>query len=203
MSDFFELFHTQLINTSSWEWLAVLLAMAYLLLAVKESVWCWPAAFFSTAIYIVLFFDVSLYMESLLNIYYLIMAVYGWHQWSYKKQGEALKPVIQWSIKCHAILIIATSLLILFSGKMLELYTDQDFAYIDSFTTWFAVITTYMVTQKVLENWLYWIVIDVVSIYLYIEKGFALTAILFVSYVFIAIYGWYKWKQHYNSQAQH
>lgn len=200
MSDFLDLFLTQLINTSSWEWLAVVFALGYLLLAVKESLWCWPAAFISTAIYSALFFDVNLYMESILNIYYLIMAVYGWYQWSYKTQGETLKPVIQWSLKTHVIIIVVTSLLIFLSGKMLEQYTDQDFAYIDSFTTWFAVITTYMVTQKVLENWLYWIVIDLVSIYLYLNKGFALTSVLFMSYVLIAIYGWFQWKKHFQEQ---
>jgi nicotinamide mononucleotide transporter len=196
MSDFLDLFLTQLGDTSAWEWLAVLFAIIYLLLAVKENIWCWPAAFISTAIYSTLFFDVSLYMESSLNIYYLVMAIYGWYQWSPKGQDEKVKPVIQWTLKRHLIIIITTSLVILLSGKMLELYTDQDFAYLDSFTTWFAVITTYMVTQKVLENWIYWIIIDLVSIYLYLNTGFALTSVLFMSYVIIAFYGWLQWKKH-------
>jgi len=202
MSDFFNLFLQQLIDTSVWEWIAVNLAFAYLILAVKESVWCWPAAFGSTAIYTVLFFDVKLYMESSLNIYYLLMAIYGWYQWQYVTEGSKLKPVHVWSLKKHLTLIIITSFLIITSGYLLEQYTSQDFAYIDSFTTWFAVITTYMVTQKVLENWIYWVVIDVVSIYLYLQKGFALTAVLFVCYVVIAIIGWFKWRQHYRAQGK-
>ena len=79
MSNFLETFGQQIAATSVWEWLAVALAIAYLLLAIKENIWCWAAAFFSTAIYTVLFFDVNLFMESLLNIYYLLMAVYGFY----------------------------------------------------------------------------------------------------------------------------
>ena len=202
MGEYFNLFWQQLIDTSWWEWIAVILAIAYVLLAVKESIWCWPAAFISTAIYSVLFFDVSLYMESLLNVYYLMMAIYGWYQWQYKTQGEDIKPVIVWTPKVHIILIAGTLILIMVAGKVLQHYTDQDFAYIDSFTTLFAIITTYMMAQKVLENWLYWIIIDMVSIYLYLQKGLALTALLFVAYVIIAFFGWKKWHQHYSKQRQ-
>jgi len=203
MSEFVDLFIQQLIATSLWEWTAVIFAIIYLLLAIKENIWCWPAALVSTSIYAILFFDVNLYMESLLNLYYLIMAVYGWYLWRYKKGGEKVKPVIKWSLKTHGLLIIAISGLILISGLFLENYTNQDFAYIDSFTTWFAVITTYMVAQKVLENWIYWIAINSVSVYLYIQKDFALTAVLFVSYIFLAVWGWQKWKQHYLEGQLH
>lgn len=200
MSDITQQFVQQLIATSIAEWIAVLLAIAYLIFAIKESVWCWPAAFFSTAIYSVLFFDVNLYMESLLNIYYLIMAIYGFYQWHYKKLGQAVKPVIKWSIKVHFGLIISVLILVLISGYLLQKYTDQDFAYLDSLTTWFAVVTTYMVAKKVLENWGYWMVINSLSIFLYLQKGFVLTAVLFVSYLVLAVIGWLKWKQHYEKQ---
>ncbi|TQV85570.1 nicotinamide riboside transporter PnuC [Aliikangiella coralliicola] len=202
MTEFFSLFFEQIIATSIWEWCAVILAIAYILLAVKESLWCWPAAFVSTAIYAILFFDVNLYMESLLNLYYLVMAIYGWYMWRFKTQGESVKPVVKWSLKVHLLLIAGISLLVFVSGFFLSEYTNQDFAYLDSFTTWFAVVTTYMVAQKVLENWLYWIVIDSISIYLYVQKGFALTAVLFFGYLVIAIFGWLKWKQHYLSYTE-
>lgn len=202
LNDFIRLFLEQLSATSIWEWCAVVLAIAYVLLAMVENIWCWPAAFISTAIYSVLFFDVSLYMESLLNIYYLLMAIYGWYQWRFKTAGEAIKPITVWSVKQHLKITLTTVVLILLSAELLQLYTDQDFAYVDSFTTWFAVITTYMVAQKVLENWLYWIVIDSVSIYLYWQKGFVLTAVLFVGYLIIALVAWYRWKQRYYQQFE-
>ncbi|WP_444995915.1 nicotinamide riboside transporter PnuC [Aliikangiella sp. IMCC44359] len=200
MNETFQQLGQQLVATSVAEWVAVLLAIAYLIFAIKESVWCWPAAFFSTAIYSVLFFDVNLYMESLLNVYYLIMAIYGFYQWHFKKSGQVVKPIIQWSIKVHTGLIITVLILVFISGYLLQKYTDQDFAYLDSLTTWFAVITTYMVAQKVLENWTYWMVINSFSIFLYLQKGFVLTAILFISYLILAVIGWLKWKQHYERE---
>lgn len=198
---FIQQFIQQLISTSVLEWIAVILAIAYLLLAIKESLWCWPAAFASTAIYIVLFFDVNLYMESFLNLYYLIMAIYGWSQWNKRNNESPQKSILIWPIKRHFILIALTTILVFVSAYLLNNYTDQDFALIDSFTTWFAVLATYMVTQKILENWLYWIVIDAVSIYLYLSKGFALTAVLFLSYIILAFIGWKTWKRHYEQQV--
>lgn len=197
MSDFFDTFGQQLAATSVWEWLAVVLAIAYILLAIKENIWCWVAAFFSTAIYTVLFFDVNLFMESLLNLYYLLMAVYGFYQWRFTgKQGDD-KPISRWAIKTHLIWIVGLSVAVVVSGYLLDNYTTQDFAYVDSFTTWFAVFTTYLLAKKVLENWLYWVVIDFVSVYLYWEKGLLITALLFAGYTVMAIVGWVAWKKHY------
>jgi nicotinamide mononucleotide transporter len=201
MTDFINLFSEQLIATSFAEWCAVILAISYLLLAVKESIWCWPAAFVSTSIYAVLFYDVSLYMESLLNLYYLLMALYGFYQWRYNKQGETVKPIIQWRLKTHLVLIVSLSLVATFNAYLLEKYTDQTLPYLDSFTTWFAVVVTYMVAQKVLENWHYWMVINSASIYMYFQKGFALTVVLLVSYLVIAVFGWLKWRQHLKQQS--
>ncbi|MBV1911359.1 MAG: nicotinamide riboside transporter PnuC [Kangiellaceae bacterium] len=201
MNQFYQQFIEQLLATSLLEWLAVILAIAYLLLAIKESLWCWPAAFLSTAIYIFLFFDVSLYMESLLNLYYLVMAVFGWQQWKKNKEASPNKPIFVWPLRRHLFWVAIISLLVVFSAFLLDRYTDQQLALIDSFTTWFAILATYMVTQKVLENWLYWIVIDSVSIYLYISKGFALTSVLFIIYIVLAILGWMTWKKNYEQQS--
>ncbi len=201
MMQFAQPFIQQLIATSALEWLAVISAIAYLLLAIKESLWCWPAAFASTAIYIILFFDVNLYMQSFLNFYYLIMAVYGWFQWNKINNESPQKSILIWPIKRHFILIGVTTFLVFVSAFLLKNHTEQDFALIDSFTTWFAILATYMITQKVLENWLYWIIIDSVSIYLYLSKGFALTAVLFFSYIILAFIGWKTWKKHYEQQT--
>ncbi len=218
MNDFYQKFIEQLINTSYLEWVAVILAIFYILFAIKENQWCWPAAFFSTAIYSYLFFDVNLYMESLLNSYYLVMAVYGWNQWQKIQNSSANNQslpinnktsakgsfstgnISSWTIKTHLVLIFSTFILVYISAYLLNEYTNQDFALIDSFTTWFAILATYMVTKKVLENWIYWIIIDFVSIFLFLSKGYVLTAVLFAAYVVLAIIGWSTWKKHYAQQ---
>lgn len=201
MTEFYQQFIADLQATSGWEWLAVLLALAYLILAIRESLWCWPAAFFSTIIYAVLFFDVNLYMESSLNLYYLIMAIYGWYQWKRISPEQDKKAIVTWSLQTHFYWILLLTLIVSLTAYLLGSYTNQDLPLLDSFTTWFAVFTTYLVAKKVLENWLYWIVIDAASIYLFLSKGFALTSVLFVVYIILAFYGWLKWKRGFELQA--
>ena len=185
---------------SPWEIAAVLLAIAYLLLAVRENIWCWYCAFASTAIYAILFWDVSLLMESALNVYYMGMAVFGWYQWTYGHaagDGAATGVTVHsLSRNQHLIIIVAIGNLSLVSGYLLSQYSTAAWPYVDSFTTWASVITTYLVAKKYLENWLYWIVIDSVSIPLYLDRGLPLTALLFTSYVAIAISGYFSWKKH-------
>lgn len=185
---------------SAWEILAVLLAIAYLLLALKQRIECWYAAFASTVIYAVLFWDVSLLMESALQVYYLVMAVFGWYQW--RKPGLAGEPVLQistWSSRQHVLGVVMVLLLSAFSGWWLSAKTDAALPYLDSFTTWASVLTTYMVARKILENWLYWIVIDTVSIYLYIERGLYPTAGLFLAYIVIAVFGFLSWQRQWRA----
>ena len=193
-------------SMSLMEVTAVVFAMAYLLLAVRENVLCWLFAFLSTAIYTVLFWDVSLLMESALNVYYMAMAVYGWHQWTRggtngDDQPHALA-VHSMSTKQHVMIIAAIASLTIVSGYLLNEHSSAAWPYVDSFTTWASVITTYLVARKFLQNWLYWIVIDTVSVPLYIDRGLNLTALLFVAYVVIAVVGYFKWRDHLRNNGQ-
>ena len=146
-------------------------------------------------------------MESALNIYYMAMAVYGWYQWKYggaaqtdtNGKGVAIASL---SRAEHLTIIIAIAVLSLMSGYLLSAYSQAAWPYVDSFTTWGSVITTYLVARKFLENWLYWIVIDAVSIPLYVDRGLNLTALLFAIYVLIAIAGYVSWRNHYRCGVQ-
>jgi nicotinamide mononucleotide transporter len=190
-----------------WELIAVFTALLYVVLAAKENIWCWPAALISTMIYTVIFYDVFLWMDSLLQVYYLAMAVYGWFCWRKvstsrdTKKGTQLK-IQSWSLILHVKVVIILTGISFSVGWLMDSYTPTDFPYIDSATTVFAVFATYLVTKKVLENWLYWIVIDAVSIYLYIEKGLLPTAVLFGLYVVLASYGYIKWQGKLNNKTQ-
>jgi len=200
--DFLATAQQQLLATSVWELLAVLLALAYLLLALRENSLCWYCALASTAIYTGLFWDVSLLMESGLNVYYMAMAVYGWWQWRGDKSGEGeLKPnkrtveISRWPLQNHLFSWAVIAVLTVVSGSLLASKTTAALPYLDSFTTWGSVLTTWMVTRKILENWLYWIVIDGVSIFLYIDRGLHLTSLLFVAYVIIVVFGFFAWRK--------
>lgn len=195
-----DLFLTALASMSALEVAAVLLGLAYLLLAMRESLWCWYAAFISTAIFLYLFWQVDLLMESLLQVYYLVMAIYGW--WHWRSGGVQHKPpgISSWSAIHHGYAIGAIAAATVLSGWLLQRHTTAALPYLDSFTTWGSILTTWMVARKILENWLYWLVIDCASIYLYIDRELYLTALLFAAYVVIVIFGYWKWLQHYRNQ---
>ncbi|MGB2102697.1 MAG: nicotinamide riboside transporter PnuC [Porticoccaceae bacterium] len=182
------------------ETVAVLLGIAYLLFAMRENSLCWHCAFISTGIYIWIFGDVSLYMESALNAYYMVMAVYGWYQWQRGGTGAKGIKLGSWGIMQHAAAIGLVLVLSAVSGYLLSQNTDARMPYIDSFTTWGSVITTYMVARKVLENWLYWIVIDGVSIFLYIDRGLYQTVGLYSLYLILAVVGYIAWRKAYLQQ---
>lgn len=190
----------QIEQTSIAETIAVVLAVAYLLLAVREHIACWYAAFISTAIFLVLFFKVNLYMDGTLQVYYLIMAVYGWYQWKWGDKGENPLPISTWPARSHLLAIGAVAAATVVSALLLSTYTSDRLPWLDSFTTWGAIVTTWMVARKILENWPYWLVIDGVSIYMYANRGLYFTALLFVLYVIIIFFGWASWIKSYRLQ---
>ena len=182
------------------ETLAVALGLSYLLLAMRENSLCWYCAFFSTAIYVYIFGDVSLYMESALNVYYMGMAVYGWLQWQKGGANHSGVEIVRWTAKHHIICILVILIASVISGYLLSVNTDARLPYLDSFTTWASVLTTVMVARKVLENWLYWIVINSVSIYLYIDRDLDQTAAMFTLYLVLSVLGYVVWKKNYVLQ---
>ncbi len=185
--------------TSQLEVVSVAFGLTYVILAARENSWCWPCAFIGTGTAIVLFADGLLPMEAALNVYYLVMAIYGWSQWNKGTPAEGPTLAISsWGFQQHLICIGVVSFLSLVSGYYLSKYSNAALPYLDSLTTWSAVITTWMVTRKILENWLYWVVINSASIYLYLEREFYLYAALFVIYIIIAVYGYYEWRKHFQ-----
>lgn len=178
----------------AWEALAVVLAVAYLLLAIRQNIWCWAAAAVSTTLYLFIMFDSKLYMQSLLQLYYLAMAAYGWYNWRRPQTVGGELPVTVWPLRYHAIAIGAVLLLALVSAGLLQRYSDGALPYLDAFTAWGAVVTTFMVARKILENWLYWFVIDTVSIGLYLDRELYLTAALFAIYLVLVVVGYRSWR---------
>jgi len=203
MAEIFASFSEYAINLPWLELVAMLLALAYILWAAIGSIWCWPAAFISTALYTYIFYDVLLLMESALNIYYLVMAVYGYRMWqkdASKNNGQSSLPlaIVSWQLSFHVKACAILTMTSLVLGYLMANFTPADFPYLDTFTTVFAVFATYLVTQKVLENWLYWLVIDTASIYLYLAKGLIPTVVLFGIYIIIATFGYFKWQSLYK-----
>lgn len=202
MIEFFNTVGEQFLRNSLLELTAVVFAIAYLVLAVRENILCWFAAGVSTLIFLYIFWDVKLYMESGLQVYYLAMAAFGWYQWRRANDGSTSLQVSMWSVPQHLIAIALIVLLTFTSGYLLNSGTDAQLPYLDSFTTWGSVVTTYMVTRKILENWIYWLVIDSISIYLYIDRELYFTAILFAVYIVIIFFGWFSWSKKYQPKLK-
>ena len=177
---------------------AVSSAISYLILAAKEDVRCWYAALFSSLLYMYIMYTAGLIMESFLQIFYICMAIYGWYIWSNKINVEQELKITSWKKQYHLYAIIIVTFLAIISGFLLEKYTQAALPFLDAFTTWGAIITTYMVAKKIIENWIYWFVIDSISIYLFISRELYLTALLFLIYLIIIIFGYISWRKKLN-----
>jgi len=183
------------------EIIAVVAAIAYLVFAIRQQIVCWLFAAISTAIYIWLFIEAKLYMESLLNLFYLLMAGYGWYMWRSGAPEGNNRPVVVWSINTHIVAIASLTTLAVLSGYLLSKFSDAAFPYIDSMTTWFAIWATILVARKVLENWWYWLLIDVASIFIYSSRELELTAMLFLVYVVMIPFGLIAWTRSMREQV--
>lgn len=190
----------QAVAQSIPEIIAVLTAVGYLVLAIRQNIWCWLCAGISTSIYVYLLFAARLYMESCLNVFYFAMAVYGWIVWTRGKGGEEL-PVTVWPLMHHVRAILGIVGASAVSGYLLESRTDAVYPYIDSLITWGAIWATFLVARKVLENWWYWLIIDVASVFIYWFRDLQFTAALFVLYVIMIPFGLLAWKRSMDAQS--
>ena len=177
-------------NWTFIESLAVFFSIIYVILAARQNIWCWASAIISVSLYIYICYIAQLFAETGLQIFYLLMAFYGYYNW--EKTETSLK-ITEWSVKKHLSILIFGAILTFFIGFYLSTYTSAKMPIVDSLTTVFAIFATYMVTKKILSNWLYWIVIDIVSVYLYFSRDLHLTALLFIIYTIIAFFGYFNW----------
>lgn len=198
------------------QWLAFIFSIIYVILAANENIWCWPFGIISVILAFIVYIDpeVRLYSDAVLQIFYVGMSVYGWWNWR-QSRNEQIKTnssdnlgpaasgtltITQWSGQKHMIAFGIGVGLALVMGWAWTL-TGAALPFIDAFTTAFSVIATIMVAQKVLENWLYWIVIDFACIFIYAHRGIYLFSLLFFIYMVIAVFGYLAWKRKYTLQA--
>ncbi len=176
------------------EIVAVILGIIYVVLAAKNKISCWIFGILGSLLSIALFvIYAKLYAEAVLYIFYVLAGIYGWINWKNQK-NEA--EVYQRKMLTHLFII---GVGIVFSMGLYYVLTsffeESERPMIDSFTTIFSFIATYLTTKKWIENWIYWIVIDTVTTYLYFSRGLEIYALLMVAYSVIAVYGYLQWKK--------
>lgn len=178
---------------SMLEYAAIVFAIVYVILAAKESLWCWYPAFASSSIYVYLTYSANLIGESFISLFYVIMAVYGWWQWKFGHRKNERLILAEWRKSKHALIIIFGVGFAAILGKSFQVLFSSAMPYLDAFTTSFSLIATFMVTRKILSNWIYWIVIDALNVYLYWSRGLEPTAGLYFLYTILAVFGFVSW----------
>ena len=170
-------------------------------LAAKNIIWNWPFAIISVVIYIFIFFDSHLFADMGLQVYFLIMNIYGWYYWSKKPVSEEKTPVMRIK-KTEVILsIIAIIIFTFLLGTFLLKQTSASFPFVDSFCTACSLVAQVFLARKVLENWLIWIFVDIIYVGVYIFKDLHLTAVMYAIYVGIALMGYIDWKRDWKKQV--
>lgn len=178
---------------------ATLCGLIYIIFSVKGNKLLWIFGLITSALYVYVFFDVGIYADMGINLYYVAVSVYGWIHWSHKKeQPDLLISRISWREGVISLFVITFIYFVI--DFVLVYFTDSDVAHLDAFTTSASIVATWMLARKILEQWIIWIVVDAVSVGLYIYKGLMPTVILFLVYTILACAGYFQWLKQWRQQ---
>jgi nicotinamide mononucleotide transporter len=179
---------------------AVVLGVAYSVLAVRRHRYCWIAGAGSSALLAYLAADRALPMQAALQAFYVVVSAYGYWQWSRTSRDDEL-PVGFWPLGNHIVVAMALLLLSALSARLLAAETQAAWPFLDSLTTWFSLFATWLVARARIENWLYWIFIDGLLVILYGAQGLGFISLLYAIYLAIAFFGFVAWLRKYKAQA--
>jgi nicotinamide mononucleotide transporter len=180
------------------EVLGVVFSILYLYFSIRQNILLWPMGIISALLYMVVFFRSKFYADMSLNAYYFFISIYGWIVWKRgrSKHGDKM-PIKRLRVRLAMILVLVTAVVFLFTGMILSRYTDSPIPYWDAFTTAVSFTATWMLARKILEHWILWIVVDAVSMGLYLYRGLYPTLVLFAIYTTMAVVGWIEWRKEY------
>jgi nicotinamide mononucleotide transporter len=181
------------------ELMAVATGLVYVLLILRRNRLGWIAGAFSSTIYVYLAARARLPMQSVLQGYYVVMAVYGWVKWT-RNASEEQGRIHRWSPRAHLLAVAFILAASFASAQWLARETHAAWPLLDSLTTWTSFVATWMVTRSVLENWLYWISADLVTVFLFARQGYPPTAALFLAFATIACFGFASWRRRWRQQ---
>lgn len=174
---------------------AVLFGILYLIFLIKEQIICWLFGIISSLVSIFLFYKTGLYSESILYIYYVIIGIYGYILWSKKQNGKVKELIKNMPFLNYVYLIILGAFLSYGLGYYFANYTDAKSPYLDASTTIFSFIASYLEAKKYISAWHFWIIINLVTIGLYLNRGLELYTGLTFIYVIFSFVGLYQWRK--------
>lgn len=195
MTDFFQVYGLEILGT--------LASIVYLYYSIREKIWCWPWGIVASVVSITIFFTVRLYADMGLQFYYLFISIYGWYYWLHGKSKQSGSHVVitrTLSFQWFLLLLAGIGTYILILGVLLYVpdwlqIEKSSMPYLDALTTAASIIATWMLARKLIEHWLLWIVIDALSMGMYLYKGLYFYAFLFVVYTVGALIGYVEWRK--------
>lgn len=176
------------------EVLTTLAGAVYVVLAARRNRLCWIAGAIGAALLALVSGLKALPMQSALNVFYVGMSVYGWLNWT-RASNEGELPVGYWPLRWHLGAAVVIVLLSYLNAHWLAERTDAEWPLLDSLTTWFSLFATWLAARARIENWIYWIVIDGVLVFLYYKQGMEVIALQFLVFIAIAAAGWVSWRR--------
>jgi nicotinamide mononucleotide transporter len=190
-------------HTSIIEWLIFIFALVYVILAAIENVWCWLFGILGSALSVYLCYAGHLFLESGLQIFYVLIGVYGWYEWLYgsknkrsrEMQTDTQLHIVSFSFLKTGYLILIGCIIWIPFGYIAHRYSTQVYPYLDAFITAFSIVATWMTAKKILQNWVFWCIIDALAILLYGSRGYYLIALLYGIYTILSIIGYLQWKK--------
>lgn len=177
------------------EGIAVILGLASVWYSKQENIFVYPTGIVSTAIYVYLLYQAGLFGDMSINAYYFSMSIYGWYNWTRPQKDALVLPITKATKKENIIALGILFLSFMIVAYILKFYTSSTVPFIDAFTTSIFFVGMWLMANKKLENWIYWIVGDIISVPLYHYKGLGLTSIQFLIFTLLAIWGYMEWKK--------
>ena len=165
--------------------------------AKKDNIWVFPTGIINTTIYVYLLWKWSLLGDMMINFYYVIMSIYGWYHWTRKKDNVVEYPISRMTLsekKWSIIIFVLTILFVVTVYTIFDKFTHWT-SYADTFVTGIFFVGMWLMAKRKIENWILWIVGDVISIPMYFAKGYTFTGIQYLIFTIIAIYGYLEWKR--------
>lgn len=186
----------------SLEIIAIIFGFLSVWYSKNNKIWVYPTGMVSTSIFVYLLLKWGLLGDMMINGYYFLMSIYGWYIWTRKVDATHNTPITSTTKKekrTSIIIFIATLLFVFIVYKSNNKWTSW-VAYIDTITTAIFFVGMWLMARKKIENWIYWIIGDIISVPLYFYKGFTFTSFQYLIFTFIAIFGYLEWKKLLNKK---
>jgi nicotinamide mononucleotide transporter len=180
---------------SALELLAAVTGALSVWLSVRQNIWSWPTAIVNVVLYTVVFWDAKLYADMGLQVIYAILSLYGWYQWLYGGEGRTELRVTRTPPRVSALLALVAAAGSALLGTLLRHATDAALPFMDSFLSSTSLVAQWMMTKKLLENWLVWIAVDVLYVGMFLFKGLYVTAGLYAVFLVLAVRGYLDWRR--------